>query len=80
MEIAFDEVALQDIQYWKKSGNIIIQKKIQKLLMAIKQEPYFGIGKPEVLKYSLVGKWSRLLIVNTELFIQFRKILSKFIP
>lgn len=64
MEIAFDEVALQDIQYWKKTGNIIIQKKIQKLLIAIKQEPYFGIGKPEALKYSLAGKWSRR--INSE--------------
>ncbi|MEO8569760.1 MAG: Txe/YoeB family addiction module toxin [Ginsengibacter sp.] len=59
MEIGFDEVALRDIQYWKKSGNTAIQKKIQKLLTAIKEEPYSGIGKPEALKYSLAGKWSR---------------------
>ncbi len=56
MEIAFDEVALQDIQYWKKSGNTAIQKRIQKLLTAIKEESYFGIEKPEALKYSLAGK------------------------
>ncbi len=59
MEIAFDEVAQRDIQYWKKSGNTSIQKKIQKLLSAIKEQPYLGIGKPEALKYSLAGKWSR---------------------
>lgn len=59
MEVAYDEIALQDIQYWKKSGNITVQKKIQKLIDAIKEEPYSGIGKPEALKYSLIGKWSR---------------------
>ncbi len=59
MEIAFDEMAEKDIQYWKKSGNTAMQKKIQKLLLAIKEEPYLGIGKPEALKYSLAGKWSR---------------------
>ncbi len=59
MEIAFDEIAFLDIQFWKKSGNTIIQKKIQKLLTAITEDPYSGIGKPEPLKYSLTGKWSR---------------------
>lgn len=64
MEIAFDEVALKDIQYWKKSGNAIIQKKIQKLLSVIKEEPFSGIGKPEALKHSLSGNWSRR--INSE--------------
>lgn len=64
MEIAFDEVALEDIQLWQKSGNNFIQKKIQKLLIAITENPYSGIGKPEPLKYSLAGKWSRR--INSE--------------
>ncbi|MGV8090580.1 MAG: Txe/YoeB family addiction module toxin [Mangrovibacterium sp.] len=59
MEIAFDEIALADLQFWKSSGNIIIQKRIQKLLTAIIETPYSGIGRPEALKYSLAGKWSR---------------------
>jgi toxin YoeB len=64
MEIAFDEVALEDIQLWQKSGNNFIQKKIQNLLIAITENPYSGIGKPEPLKYSLAGKWSRR--INSE--------------
>ena len=64
MEIAFDEIALRDIQFWKKSGNTVIQKKIQNLLKAIEQDPFSGIGKPEALKYSLIGKWSRR--INSE--------------
>ena len=43
MEIAFDELALKDLQFWKDSGNIAIQKKIQKLLSDIQESPYTGI-------------------------------------
>jgi hypothetical protein len=28
MEIAFDEIAKEDLSYWKKSGNITIQNRI----------------------------------------------------
>ena len=59
MEIIYSEVAQRDIEYWKKSGNKIIQKKIQQLLNAIEASPFEGIGKPEALRYNLSGKWSR---------------------
>jgi toxin YoeB len=59
MEVAFDEVALEDLIFWRNSGNKLVQKKIEKLLEAIKEAPYTGIGKPEALKHNLSGKWSR---------------------
>lgn len=59
MEIAFDEVALKDYEFWRKSGNKIIQKRIQDLLTSIIETPFTGIGKPEALRYGLSGKWSR---------------------
>jgi toxin YoeB len=59
MEVTFDELALKDLQFWKKSGNTAIQTKIQKLLSSIQESPYTGIGKPEALKYDLAGTWSR---------------------
>ena len=59
MEIIFDEVALADVAYWKKSGNSAVQKRIQKLLQDIIKTPFTGLGKPEALKYDLAGKWSR---------------------
>lgn len=59
MEVAFDEIALNDLDFWKKSGNTSVQKKIEKLISAIRESPYSGIGKPEVLKHALSGKWSR---------------------
>ncbi len=50
----FDE----DLFFWKKNNKKIVEK-IQKLLQAIVENPYEGIGKPEQLKYKLSGCWSR---------------------
>lgn len=51
--------AIDDIQFWKRSGNIAVIDKISRLLNSIQQTPFEGIGKPEQLKYDLSGKWSR---------------------
>jgi toxin YoeB len=59
MELIYEPQFLDDIRYWKKAGNKIIQNKITQLLHSIKENPYEGIGKPEALKYELTGKWSR---------------------
>jgi len=59
MEIDFLDKAIEDIDFWKKSGNKTIQARISKLLESICITPYSGIGKPEALKYELSGYWSR---------------------
>lgn len=59
MEIVFLEQAEKDREYWKKSGNKAIMKKIIDLLKDIAEYPYTGIGKLEPLKYELAGYWSR---------------------
>jgi toxin YoeB len=59
MEIVFTPKALDDLNQWKKSGNISVQKKINELLQSIIETPFSGIGKPEALKHELSGKWSR---------------------
>ncbi|MEQ9424101.1 MAG: Txe/YoeB family addiction module toxin [Cyclobacteriaceae bacterium] len=59
MEIIFTQKALEDLQFWKKSGQKKIQNRITALLVAIKENPFEGVGKPEPLKHSLSGKWSR---------------------
>ena len=59
MEIDFLDQAQEDIDFWKKSGNKTIQKRITKLLESISKTPYSGIGKPEPLKHELQGYWSR---------------------
>jgi len=52
MEVIFMPTALEDLAYWKKSGSIIILKRIRQLIEAIQQNPFDGIGKPERLKHN----------------------------
>ncbi len=59
MEIIFSNKAKKDLEFWSKSGNKTILKKISELLRAIEENPFEGIGKPEPLKYNLNGVWSR---------------------
>ncbi|WDZ99124.1 Txe/YoeB family addiction module toxin [Mucilaginibacter sp. SJ] len=59
MEVVYSEESQKDIQFWKRSGNKPIQNKIQQLINAIGQDPFNGIGKPEMLKHNLTGLWSR---------------------
>lgn len=59
MEIIYSGEAQLDVEYWKKSGNKMIQKKILQLLDAIEENPFEGIGKPEILKHNMSGLWSR---------------------
>lgn len=59
MEIVYTEKAIEDLSYWKKIGNKVVQKRITQLISGIEDNPFKGIGKPEALKYELSGFWSR---------------------
>ena len=59
MEVAYSKQAKIDINFWLKSGNKKIQKKITELIHSIEKTPFSGIGKPEELKHELSGYWSR---------------------
>ena len=59
MEIILSPDANDDLQFWKKSGNVSVQKKIANLIADIAAHPKTGIGKPEELKHELSGLWSR---------------------
>jgi toxin YoeB len=59
MEIVFLIAAQEHLDFWKKTGNKKVLKKISELLRSITETPYHGIGKPEALKHELSGKWSR---------------------
>jgi toxin YoeB len=43
----------------KKVNNVIVLKRIRKLIEVIIKTPFEGIGKPEPLKHNLSGCWSR---------------------
>jgi toxin YoeB len=59
MEIIYLPQAEDDLQYWVKTGNKTILKKIASITINILETPYTGIAKPEALKHELSGKWSR---------------------
>ena len=59
MEIVYLPKAEEDLNFWINTGNKATLKRIALLTEAILQHPFHGIGKPEVLKYALTGKWSR---------------------
>jgi toxin YoeB len=59
LEIDFLDKALEDLDFWRKSGKKTVQSKITRLLESISRTPFSGIGKPEPLKHELSGYWSR---------------------
>lgn len=59
MEIVLLPDADDDLNFWIKTGNKSILKKIAQLTAAISENPFEGIGKPEPLKYNLANCWSR---------------------
>ena len=52
--IRLSEVAKKSYDYWKKQ-DLKTYKRINKLLLSIRETPFSGIGKPEPLKYDLTG-------------------------
>lgn len=59
MEVIYKIEALKDIEYWKKTNDRRIQKKISELIEDICEHPFTEKGKPEPLKHNLSGLWSR---------------------
>ena len=51
--------ALEDRDFFKKSGNKPLMGKIQRLLEELELHPETGTGKPERLRENLSGYWSR---------------------
>ena len=59
MKVSFvNEEAFNTFYTWTKEDRKIA-KRIVELIKDIERNPYDGIGKPEPLKHSLSGYWSR---------------------
>ena len=67
MEIIYSLKPMDDMSYWRKSGNKAVQDKISDLVADIVKHPFTGIGKPEALKYQLSGSWSRRITLTDRL-------------
>ena len=59
--------AIEDLAYWKRSGQKKVLKKIVALLEELKVHPQTGTGKPEALKGDFSGLWSRRIDKGTRL-------------
>ena len=58
-KIALSERAKDHLLEWKKSGQLIALKKIERIFIELSNTPFYGIGSPEPLKYNLAECWSR---------------------
>lgn len=58
MELLFTQEAWNDYIYWQETDKKIA-KKINGLIKECLRDPYSGTGKPEPLRYELVGCYSR---------------------
>ena len=57
-DVEFTHTAYKQLQEWLKNDKKIYSH-IEQLAIAIQQEPFKGMGKPEPLKHQLKGYWSR---------------------
>jgi toxin YoeB len=58
MLICFHEHAFEDYKYFQMHDKKIV-KRINELIKDIQRSAFEGIGKPEPLKYDMLGCWSR---------------------
>ena len=58
MKLTFAPKAWDSYLYWQKTDKSIL-KRINALIKDIQRNPFEGIGKPEPLRHSLSGYWSR---------------------
>lgn len=58
--LQWDYDAWEDYVYWQAQDKQIV-KKINQLIKEIVRSPFSGTGKPEPLRGSLSGFWSRRL-------------------
>jgi toxin YoeB len=68
-EAVFQSRFLEDLIYWVNTDRKTALR-ILELVRAVLQDPFTGIGKPELLKFDLVGLWSRRITQEHRLVYQ----------
>jgi toxin YoeB len=58
LRVFFDEYAWHDYLHWL-DADPRIHRRINELIQDIRRQPFIGLGKPEPLKGTLSGWWSR---------------------
>jgi len=58
MRIIFSSQAWDDYLHWQQTDRKVL-KRINDLIREITRTPFEGTGKPEPLRHTLAGYWSR---------------------
>jgi toxin YoeB len=58
MRLLWSDEAWEDYVYWQQNDPKVLLS-INDLIRDIRRDPFKGLGKPEPLKHSLAGWWSR---------------------
>lgn len=56
--ISFEDAAWDDYLYWQQTDKAML-RRVNLLIRDIQRQPFSGIGKPEPLKFTFSGYWSR---------------------
>lgn len=56
--LIFSDQAWDDYLWWQREDRAVL-KRINRLIEAAHRDPFEGIGKPEPLRFTLAGAWSR---------------------
>ena len=56
--LIFSDQAWDDYLWWQREDRAVL-KRINRLIEEARRDPFEGIGKPESLRFSLAGAWSR---------------------
>lgn len=59
--IDITDQAKEDIRHWNKVGDVVILKKIKRILFELSEHPTKGTGRVEPLRGNFAGCWSRRL-------------------
>ena len=68
-EAVFSTAFLRDLESWTKA-NPRTALKVLRLVSAVLRDPFDGLGKPEPLRHSLAGMWSRRIDKENRLVYQ----------
>jgi toxin YoeB len=66
VEIKWSSAAEEDLIFWQRHQPSLV-KRIESLIASIQKSPHLGAGKPEPLKGSLSGWWSRRITLEHRL-------------
>ncbi|MEI6620741.1 MAG: Txe/YoeB family addiction module toxin [Actinomycetes bacterium] len=56
--LIFSDQAWDDYLWWQREDRAMV-RRINRLIEAARRDPFDGIGKPEPLRFTLAGAWSR---------------------